>query len=98
MAVFWDVAPCSLVEIYRRFRGSCCDDRPDDGGSKHLWSVGKLLPDYTTQQHRRQTLHTRRRENLKSQSLYVFISMWMCELRERTTYVAPKRCIEMHVY
>jgi hypothetical protein len=26
MAVFWVVAPCSLVEIY-------C---PDDGGSKHL--------------------------------------------------------------
>jgi hypothetical protein len=24
MAVFWVVAPCSLVEIYRRFRGACC--------------------------------------------------------------------------
>jgi hypothetical protein len=23
MAVFWDVAPCSLVEIDRRFRSSC---------------------------------------------------------------------------
>jgi hypothetical protein len=37
MAVFWDVywdlAPCSLVEAYRRFRGACY---PDDGGSKHL--------------------------------------------------------------
>jgi hypothetical protein len=20
---------------------------PDNGGSKHLWNVGKLLPDYT---------------------------------------------------
>jgi hypothetical protein len=32
MAVFWDVAPCSLVEVYRLFRGACClhhqDDRP----------------------------------------------------------------------
>jgi hypothetical protein len=26
----------------------------DDGGSKHLWNVGKLLPDYTAQQPRRQ--------------------------------------------
>jgi hypothetical protein len=34
MAVFWVVAPCSLVEVYQRFRGSC--DRPDDGGSKNL--------------------------------------------------------------
>jgi hypothetical protein len=22
--VFWDVAPCSLVEVYRRFIGACC--------------------------------------------------------------------------
>jgi hypothetical protein len=24
MAVFWVVAPCSLVQIYQRFRGPCC--------------------------------------------------------------------------
>jgi hypothetical protein len=24
MAVFWVVAPCSLVEVYRRFKGACC--------------------------------------------------------------------------
>jgi hypothetical protein len=40
MAVFWVVAPCSLVEIYRSFRGACClhhqgYDRSDDGD---LWT------------------------------------------------------------
>jgi hypothetical protein len=24
MAIFWVVAPCNLVEIYRRLRGDCC--------------------------------------------------------------------------
>jgi hypothetical protein len=24
MAVFWVVEPCSLVEVYQRFRGPCC--------------------------------------------------------------------------
>jgi hypothetical protein len=24
MAVFWVVVPCSLVEVYQRFRGPCC--------------------------------------------------------------------------
>jgi hypothetical protein len=24
MTVFWDVAPCSLTEVYRRFRCACC--------------------------------------------------------------------------
>jgi hypothetical protein len=28
--------------------------RPDDEGSKHLWNVSKLLPDYTAQHPRRQ--------------------------------------------
>jgi hypothetical protein len=67
MAVFWVVAPCGLVEIHWHFRGACCLNhqcvttliisyahRPDDGGSKHLWNVGKLLPDYTVLQPRRQ--------------------------------------------
>jgi hypothetical protein len=30
------------------------DDRPDDAGSKHLWNVRKLLPDYMVQNPRRQ--------------------------------------------
>jgi hypothetical protein len=34
MAVFWVVASCSLVEFYRRFRGTICPHSPDDGGSK----------------------------------------------------------------
>jgi hypothetical protein len=37
MAVFWVVAPCSLVELYQRFRGPCClHHQGDDGGSKDL--------------------------------------------------------------
>jgi hypothetical protein len=35
IAVFWVVAPCSLVEVYQRFRGPCClhhqgDSQPED--------------------------------------------------------------------
>jgi hypothetical protein len=41
ITVLWDVAPCSLVEVYRRFRGAYClhhqgDDHPNDGGSKNF--------------------------------------------------------------
>jgi hypothetical protein len=39
MTVFWAIAPCSAVEAYL-----------DDGGSKRLWNVGKLLSDYMLQQ------------------------------------------------
>jgi hypothetical protein len=44
MAVFWVVAPCSLAEVYQL----------DHGGSKDLWNVGIILPDYTALQPRRQ--------------------------------------------
>jgi hypothetical protein len=30
MAVFWVVAPCSLVEVYQRFRGPCCHHHQSD--------------------------------------------------------------------
>jgi hypothetical protein len=30
MVVFWVVAPCSLVEVYQRFRGPCCLHQGDD--------------------------------------------------------------------
>jgi hypothetical protein len=39
MAVFWAAAPCSLVEVYQRFRGPCYLHHlgdPDDEGSKDL--------------------------------------------------------------
>jgi hypothetical protein len=42
---FWVVAPWSVVEVY-----DVSEVRlPDDGGSKHLWNVGKFLPDSMAQ-------------------------------------------------
>jgi hypothetical protein len=36
MTVFGDVAPCSLVEVYRRFRGACClHHQGDDTRDNH---------------------------------------------------------------
>jgi hypothetical protein len=45
---------------------------PDDGRSKHLSNVNKLLPDYTTKHPEDSHLHTRRHENLK-----FFESSWI---------------------
>jgi hypothetical protein len=71
MAVFWVVAPCSLVEGSSLWwwrnkylwnvgnllpYGATRAHRPDDGGSKYLWNVGKLLPDDTALQPTRQSL------------------------------------------
>jgi hypothetical protein len=53
--VWWDGRQCSLVEVYRRFKGSCCLHHQDVGGCKHLWNIGKLLRDYTAQQSWRQS-------------------------------------------
>jgi hypothetical protein len=41
--VFWDLAPCSLVEIDRRLKGAFCLHQ-----DKHLWNINYLVRDYTT--------------------------------------------------
>jgi hypothetical protein len=57
MTVSCDVAPWSLVEVYQRFRDACClHHQGEDGGIKHLWNVGKFLPDNTAQHHRQSHL------------------------------------------
>jgi hypothetical protein len=35
MDVFWVVAPCSLVDVYQRFRGPCCLHHQDDSSRLH---------------------------------------------------------------
>jgi hypothetical protein len=42
VVAFWDIAPCSLVEVDRRF-----SKYPNDGGTEHLRNVGLLHRDYT---------------------------------------------------
>jgi hypothetical protein len=40
----WDAIPCSVLEIYRCFGGSCRSPLClEDGGSTFLWNIGKLL-------------------------------------------------------
>jgi hypothetical protein len=39
VAVFWVIAPCSLVDVYGRFRGACCLCHQADEGSNQLLSV-----------------------------------------------------------
>jgi hypothetical protein len=68
MAVFWVVAPCSVVEVYWRF-------------SKHLWNAGEILLDYTAQQPRRQPSSYTPPWNPKSHNLLtVFMLLFRYEL------------------
>jgi hypothetical protein len=67
MTVVWDAAPCSLVENDRRFRGVyCLHHQNDDGGSKHIWNVGKCLSDYTAH-------HPKRQSSSKFIYIYIYI-------------------------
>jgi hypothetical protein len=56
--LLWDVAPCSLVDTDRRFRGACClsCQGNGDGGSENLCRVFKFLPCYRSQHPSRQSI------------------------------------------
>jgi hypothetical protein len=67
MAVFWVVALCSLVEVYHRFRSTCCLHH--QGDERAARTSETLLNFYqTTQRYNPEDSHfrTHRRENLKS--------------------------------
>jgi hypothetical protein len=44
---FCDVAPCTLVGVYRRFSNASCLHHQGGDSSTHLWNVGILQRDYT---------------------------------------------------
>jgi hypothetical protein len=72
MAVFWVVAPCSLGEVCRRFRGACCLHHQGDE-SVNFWQTTRC--NNPEDNH----LHTRRRENLKYH--YFLIAWWQTEFK-----------------
>jgi hypothetical protein len=77
MAVFWDVAPCSLVDVDWCFRGAYClhhQGRECWRWRQHLWNIAQFLPDYTAQYPSR--LHARRRDNLKSHTKVSFVELF----------------------
>jgi hypothetical protein len=94
MAVFWVVAPCSQVEVYRRFRGACSlhlhvialitETASASGTSVNVHqSTRRYNPDDSH-------LYSRRRENLKSHLHLIMLlsgyeyklwSFWICGSR-----------------
>jgi hypothetical protein len=71
IAVFWVVAPCSLVEVYQRFIGTCCIARMMVAESASETSVNfyQTIRRYNTEDSH---LRTRCRENLKSYLFYLW--------------------------
>jgi hypothetical protein len=53
MTVFWDVAPCILLETDQRFRGAYYLHHQGALMSKHLWNFGQILAECTAQHPRR---------------------------------------------
>jgi hypothetical protein len=75
MAVFWIVAPCSLVKVYGRFGCACFLHHQGDEGSTHRPDNGKERTSELSVNVYQTTgcnnpeeshLYTRRHENLKS--------------------------------
>jgi hypothetical protein len=68
-AEFWDIAPCTLVTVDRRFRSAYClhHQGRDDGGK----NVGLLQRDYTALYYRRlSTSDTCKSRSSQSESRY----------------------------
>jgi hypothetical protein len=71
MTVFWVVAPCSLLQVYRRFRGAFCLRHQGDEYARVMEAARTSETSVNFYQTTRRNnpedshLHTRRPENLK---------------------------------
>jgi hypothetical protein len=45
MTAFWDVAPCSLVEVYGRLRGSYCLHHQGDASLCFIETTPRFIPE-----------------------------------------------------
>jgi hypothetical protein len=83
MTVFWDVAPCSLVEGYQRVRGPCCLHHQ----GREYWLITLMMAvagtfetsvnlyQTTRRNIPKDSLHTRRCDNLKSYKLFIIFCL-----------------------
>jgi hypothetical protein len=75
-------------------------DRPDDGGSKHLWNDDKILPDYTAQHIPEDShLHIRRRKELKLMfvCIYVFVCLPIYHSIYLSHYIYVSTCLSTYL-
>jgi hypothetical protein len=80
MAVFWVIALCSLLDVYRRLQRACCLHHQPLGLLVALMmeaaSASEMPVNFYQTTRRNDTedshLHTRRRENLRSHNLRKF--------------------------
>jgi hypothetical protein len=71
IAVCWVVAPCSLIEVYRRFRGTCSLRHQGGETSENFYETTlRYNPEGSH-------LHTRRHENLKSYWCHFHCKKWL---------------------
>lgn len=52
--ILWDVAPCSLTEIGRCYRGAYCFNHQGDDPDDRDWYIGQYVTHYTAQHRREQ--------------------------------------------
>jgi hypothetical protein len=83
IAVFWDVATCSYVEIDRRLFPPSSGrwsryitlSLPDDSGSKHLWNVGEFLREQMVQHPKSQSCSYHPTETEISQFFFLLFNL-----------------------
>jgi hypothetical protein len=68
MTAFWDIAPCSMVEVDRRFRGSYCLHHQGALAMEAVRTSETSVNYYTSRRNIPEGchLHTRHRKDLKS--------------------------------
>jgi len=79
MTAFCNIAPCSLVEVDRRFRGYyCLHHQGDDWGSTQVWNAGLLQQDYMALSSQKDVIFTLTTMRTRNHTNFFFLCPLAC--------------------
>jgi hypothetical protein len=92
MSVFWVVAPCSLVEVYQRFRDPCCLIVLMMEAARTSETLVNFYQNTRRCNSEDSHLRTHCRENLKSYSIYYCFNISLCYGRVNGSFLSRSIC------
>lgn len=82
----WEIFHGCLLGCYLHHQGN---NRPDDGVSKHIRNICKLLRDYKAQQSRRQPCYSMFLNKLQEALRKIFTPSWFSSSLHKTIFLIP---------
>jgi hypothetical protein len=83
MAVFWDVPPCRLADVHRRFRGAYC---------LHHQGDERLMMEAVSSSETLVNIYQTTWYNIPEEGIFIFVAVRTSNLTSLSLFALPRHC------